>query len=186
MKWTVAIVTVVVGVTGLCRADDARRTFDDRDRCLVPDGVSPEQKLESCTVVIQSAGQTRQVLVAAYRNRGVAYNRKGEYDRAIADLDEAIPLDPKFALAYNNRGVAYKDKGELDRAIADYDEAIRLNPNYAKAYNDRGVVYASKRDYARAIADYDQALTSDLDDPYLTEVRQSRERALAATATPPK
>ena len=152
MKWTVAIVTVVVGVTGLCRAHDARRTVDDRDRCLVPDGVSPEQKLESCTVVIQSAGQTRQVLVAAYRNRGVAYNRKGEYDRTIAD----------------------------------FDDGIRLNPNYAKAYNDRGVVYASKRDYARAIADYDQALTSDLDDPYLTEVRQSRERALAATATPPE
>jgi len=152
MKWTVAIVTVVVGVTGLCRADDARRTFDDRDRCLVPDGVSPEQKLESCTVVIQSAGQTRQVLVAAYRNRGVAYNRKGEYDRTIAD----------------------------------FDDGIRLNPNYAKAYNDRGVVYASKRDYARAIADYDQALTSDLDDPYLTEVRQSRKRALAATTTPPE
>ena len=36
----------------------------------------------------------------AYYNRGVAYNGKGEYDRAIADLDQAIRLDPKFAIAY--------------------------------------------------------------------------------------
>jgi len=152
MKWTVAIVTVVVGVTGLCRADDARRNVDDRDRCLAPDGVSLEQKLESCTVVIQSAGQTRQVLVAAYHNRSVAYNRKGEYDRAIADLDEAIRLDPKFALAYNNRGVAYKNKGELDRAITDFDEAIRLNPKYALPHDNRGNAYKNKGEYDRAIA----------------------------------
>jgi len=122
----------------------------------------------------------------AYNNRGVAYKNKGELDRAIADYDEAIRLNPNYALPYDNRGNAYKDKGEYDRAIADLDAAIRLNPNYAKAYNDRGVVYASKRDYIRAIADYDQALTSDLDDPHLTEVRQNREPALAATATPPE
>src|SRR5215831_12483495 len=114
-------------------------------------------------------------------------HRFGRPDHSAVERSmKSIRLDPKFALAYNNRGVAYKNKGELDRAIADYDEAIRLNPNYALPYDDRGVVYASKRDYIRAIADYDQALTSDLDDPHLTEVRQNREPALAATATPPE
>jgi tetratricopeptide (TPR) repeat protein len=52
----------------------------------------------------------------AYNNRGFSYNSLGEYDQAIADLNEAIRLDSQHALAYSNRG--YKD----DKAIADYNE----------------------------------------------------------------
>ena len=58
----------------------------------------------------------------------LAYADKQEYDRAIADYDEAIRLNPEVATAFNNRGNAYADKHLYDRAIADYDEAIRLNP----------------------------------------------------------
>jgi tetratricopeptide (TPR) repeat protein len=56
----------------------------------------------------------------AYVGRGIAYGKKGKWDREIEDLDKAIGLDPKFAVAYANRGVAYETKGELDRAIEDY------------------------------------------------------------------
>ena len=48
-------------------------------------------------------------------NRGFAYQSKGDYDRAIADLNEAIRLDPKLALAYNRRGLAYHHMGDYDR-----------------------------------------------------------------------
>ena len=44
---------------------------------------------------------------------------KGDYDRAIADFDQAIQLKPDYADAYYNRGIAYHDKGDYDRAIAD-------------------------------------------------------------------
>jgi tetratricopeptide (TPR) repeat protein len=159
MKWTVAMVAVVVGVAGVCRADDARRDFDNRSRCFAPDGaVSPEQRRESCTAVIESPGQTRQALVVAYDNRGIHYSRKGEYDRAIPDFDEAIRLDPKFAQAYNNRGIAYNNKGSYDHAIADFDEAIRLNPKFTLAYYNRGLSYGRKGELNRAIADLDEAI----------------------------
>ena len=58
-------------------------------------------------------------LAMAYNNRGIAYDEKGEYDKAIADCSEAIRLDPKTAAAYSNRGLAYADKGDSDKAIAD-------------------------------------------------------------------
>ena len=32
-------------------------------------------------------------------NRGLAWNRKKEYDKAIRDYDEAIRLDPKYLYA---------------------------------------------------------------------------------------
>ena len=69
---------------------------------------------------------------------GVLYAHKGDNDRAIADFNEAIRLDPKSALTFRNRGDAYTDKGDHDRALADYNEAIRLDPNNALAFCNRG------------------------------------------------
>ncbi len=90
-----------------------------------------------------------------------AYRDKGDNDRAIADYNEAIRLDPKYAIAYNNRGIAYRAKGDNDRAIADYSEAIRLDPKYAVAFNNRGIAYRAKGDHDRAIADYSEAIRLD-------------------------
>jgi tetratricopeptide (TPR) repeat protein len=50
-------------------------------------------------------------------NRGDSYQFKGEVDRAIADYDAAIKLNPKFASAYNNRGAAFRKQGQLERAM---------------------------------------------------------------------
>ncbi len=64
----------------------------------------------------------------SYYNRGLAYEQKAEYDRAIADYSSAIRLNPDFADAYNSRGSAYGHKQDFDKAIADFIVAIRLDP----------------------------------------------------------
>jgi tetratricopeptide (TPR) repeat protein len=66
-------------------------------------------------------------------NRGDAYQAKKDYDRAIADYDAALKLDPKFQRAYNNRGAAWVKKGDRSRALQDYAEAVRLNPSDSTA-----------------------------------------------------
>jgi lipoprotein NlpI len=43
----------------------------------------------------------------AYEYRGNALARKGDYERAIADITKAIEIDPEFSYAYGNRGSAY-------------------------------------------------------------------------------
>jgi tetratricopeptide (TPR) repeat protein len=91
-----------------------------------------------------------------YFYRGNAYGKKKEYDRAIADFNQALLLNPKYAEAFNNRGIAYGNKKEYDRAIADFNQALLLNPKYAEAFNNRGITYYYKKEYARAIADFNQ------------------------------
>ena len=96
-----------------------------------------------------------------YINRGIAYGEKGDHDRAIADFNKAIELDPKYDEAYYNRGYAYSKKGDHGHALADYNKAIELDPKHAPAYINRGLVYFDKGDFDRAIADYNEAIELD-------------------------
>jgi len=66
-----------------------------------------------------------------------------DYDKAIADCNEAIRLDPKLASAYSNRGIAWGFKKNFDKAIADYNEVIRLVPGNPGAYNALAWIWAT-------------------------------------------
>ncbi len=90
--------------------------------------------------------------------RAYAYYRKGDLDHAITDSNDAIGLNPRFAIAYLVRGMAYQGKHDLERAAADYDDALRLDPASAKAYSLRGDMYRERHDFDRAIADYNEAI----------------------------
>jgi len=48
------------------------------------------------------------------------------FDKAIADFNEAIRLDPKDPQAYQNRGIAYEKKGEKAKAEEDFAQAKKL------------------------------------------------------------
>jgi tetratricopeptide (TPR) repeat protein len=45
-------------------------------------------------------------LATAFFNRGAAYDAKGDYQRAIADYDQALRIDPNMKKAAENRRVA--------------------------------------------------------------------------------
>jgi tetratricopeptide (TPR) repeat protein len=66
-----------------------------------------------------------------------------DFDTAIADLGEAIRLDPKFADAYGSRGWAWDQKRAFDKAIADFNEAVRLDPKFAYAHKSRAWLLAT-------------------------------------------
>ena len=60
----------------------------------------------------------------AFNSRGLGYAAKGDYDRAIDDLDRAIQLDPKNATSYIGRCATRIKNGEIDQALNDCNQAI--------------------------------------------------------------
>ncbi|MGO9135188.1 MAG: tetratricopeptide repeat protein [Methylovirgula sp.] len=134
--------------------------------CTGDRDVEWDRQITACTALIETGKETRDKQAAAYNNRGVAYAAKGDLDRAIADFDQAIRLDPKDEVAYKNRGGAYKAKGDFDRAIADYSEAIRLDPKDVLAYKNRGIAYLYSRALPKALADFNLASETDPKNAY--------------------
>jgi lipoprotein NlpI len=121
----------------------------------------PEAAIIDCTQSINSGKWKGRDQAANYTYRGNGYRDKNDLDRAIADFNEAIRLDPKLAMAFLGRGLAFSDKGDNDRAIADFNEVIRLDPKFARAFTIRGIVFRDKGDLDRAIADFSEAIRID-------------------------
>ncbi len=143
----------LVAWTQITQAD-----FSQNIRRCDSDDTHPDIRIAACTRNIQSGRFTGRNLAVAFTNRGLAYKRNGQWDRAIADYSEAIRLKSDDAEVFNNRGNAYFHKGQLDRAIKDYDDAIRLQPDLAEAFSNRGNVYRKKGRFDRAIKDYADAI----------------------------
>ncbi|WP_197507486.1 tetratricopeptide repeat protein [Mesorhizobium sp. AA23] len=91
----------------------------------------------------------------------MAWLRKGDNDRAAADYDEDIALDPTDASAFNWRGFVWASKGDYDRGIADFDRAIEIYGKNAGFFYNRAKSWTAKGNYEKAIADYDQAIGLD-------------------------
>jgi predicted Zn-dependent protease len=93
----------------------------------------------------------------AYYNRGLFYQKQGDYKAAIADYTKVIKLNPQDARSYNNRGFAYFSYGNYKAAIADLNKVIELNPQNTDAYTRRGFFYEMMGKKEKSAADYKKA-----------------------------
>ena len=110
----------------------------------------------TCYTVVIELDSDPNLVSQAYVHRGLAYQRKGEFSRAIDDFTRLMEIGPNHicADAYKYRGVVYLQKGERDCAIRDFSEAIELNPNHIDAYYDRAMIYMKKGNHELAVEDF--------------------------------
>lgn len=126
--------------------------------CNQQDGASLEAAVAACTRIIKSGQEMGPSLADAYVSRGNAYSDLDIRDKAMADFDKAIQINPDDAYAYYNRGIEFTDSDDHDLAIRDYDRAIALEPDFPAAYNNRGLAYLHKGEFERAIADFTKSI----------------------------
>jgi S1-C subfamily serine protease len=95
-----------------------------------------------------------------YLISGTDKYEKGDFRGALADLNQAITLNPKDSDAYNNRGVLkYEKLNDVQGALSDYNQAIALDPKNSLAYHNRGFLKDEKlNDVQGALSDYNQAI----------------------------
>jgi lipoprotein NlpI len=131
--------------------------------------------IKHCTATIETRKANSDLLAQWYVQRGMLWGEKRDYERAIADHNAALKLDPKARHALYYRGVAHANNGDFDLAIADFDAAAQLRGDDPVVFHARGIELAIKGDYKRAIADFDRALQLE---PKALGVRFARGRAL--------
>jgi len=94
-----------------------------------------------------------------YRRAGARLD-EGDWEGALAALDQALALEPDGAEAYHARGDVRFARGDTAGALADYDRALALAPRYCAAYLSRARARYHQRD-PRAAADYEAAFRLD-------------------------
>ena len=127
-------------------------------KCTGETDVPWSEQIAGCTKVIESGKYAGKDLAKALIFRGKAYGQTGDIDRCLADIEEAIRLDPTNAFAVGARGDVYLVRKDYERALADYTKAASLEPNNALVLVARGMVYIATGDLDRAMADFEQAI----------------------------
>ena len=96
-----------------------------------------------------------------YNRRGVAWFEAGEYEKAVADFEEAHRLDPDNpviqANMHLNRGLSWDEKGEYQKAIDEYSDAIRFDSTDEQLYRLRGVALYNLGEPGKATADFSRS-----------------------------
>jgi tetratricopeptide (TPR) repeat protein len=98
-------------------------------------------------------------LALAYYGRGILLaTRERAYNRAIADFDRVLTLDPANTHALVHRGEAYSQVGGFGHALADLNRAIQLDARDPAAFVARGLVQQRRGAADLALADFNAAL----------------------------
>ncbi|MGE0533627.1 MAG: tetratricopeptide repeat protein [Pirellulales bacterium] len=152
----------LVGVLALDgRFAEAEKILDKLLR-LHPD--SEEYLLTRAMVLIEkgdlplAAADCRRVLEEvnpesprAFIYSSVIAARRGQFDEAARDLDEALRMDPQNAEARLNAGRVAQARGDLPAALKFYREAIEAEPGNALSWYTYGMALAAADDQPAAI-----------------------------------
>jgi Flp pilus assembly protein TadD len=158
-----------------------------------PSGITPEvQRLfdyaldklntghtDEAAKVFQALTRTNADLGGPHANLGIIYRQAGKPAEAVAELEQAVRLNPEQPVFLNQLGISYRQQGQFAKAREAYEKAIALDPSYPAAYLNLGILFDLYFwDSKRALDLYDQylALTPGGDDKVVKWVADIKNR----------
>lgn len=95
----------------------------------------------------------------AHLQRGNQFDENDQSERAIAEWQEALALDPNCVEARYNLGIAYADQRDFDRAIEELRAVIRATPLDLDARRELAEIFLELEEFQNAIDELRQILT---------------------------
>lgn len=123
----------------------------------------------------------RPTTLDALLDSGSAAIDRGQFDRAIGDMDAAVKLAPRSARAFANRGIARMWQRDYALADKDFAAAETLDPKEIVWMRGRGAMLARQGRFADAEAMFGRALAVTEDDRFSLGWRVDCRRMLGKT-----
>ena len=144
------------------------------------------QHLTSAEVIAQATDRQR-LSQYLYFQIGLTHERLGNIDQAVAYLEKALVIAPKFTEAMNYLGYLWADRGEnLDRARQLLEEAVQLEPKNGAFLDSLAWAYFKLGQLDKALPLLQQAITCTPEpDPtlfdHLGDIYDARKEPVKAT-----
>jgi tetratricopeptide (TPR) repeat protein len=94
-----------------------------------------------------------------YLSEASYFLKKGEAEKAISQLNEALAQNPKSSKVHNLFGIAYFQKKDYELAKSEYQKALEIDPSYAQAYNNLGCTHFMMQELDQAAEMFRKALS---------------------------
>lgn len=123
--------------------------------------ISPDQRKGTLN---QSEYKTKMTdLVAAQKayehyDTGEAHRKKGKYQEAVTEYNEALKIRKDIALPHHGIGLVYQAQEKYGSAIDEYKKAVEIDPDCIFAYNDMGMTYMSMERHNDALLAFKKAV----------------------------
>jgi len=105
-----------------------------------------------------------------HHNLGVAYQKQGRLQEAIAEFEKAlnskgVNRTTEKVVTYYQLGRAYDQLGDLQKSKKFYEKALHMDPNLPQALADLAALYGSEGNAGTALVYLERALKVDPENP---------------------
>lgn len=122
-------------------------------------GVDPYDGVQICNQAIDNEPLTVKDRAATFDNRGVMLDMLGRLEKASADFQQSMALDPKLGDPYVNLGSVLIKEKRYDEALESINKGIELGMSFPHiGYYDRAVAYQLLGRFKEAYYDYKKTL----------------------------
>lgn len=122
------------------------------------------------TKAIDRLGKETQSHWSAYYSRGVCYERTKDWEKAQADLQKALKLDPEQELTLNYLGYSWVDQNiHVKEAMDLIRRAVQKRPNDGYFVDSLGWAYYRQNEFDKAVKHLERAVELKPDDPVIND-----------------